>query len=138
MKAEELLVAEFILGELNKDLAAEFEQRIGVEWPRNWMQKHVNDRATIIRARQILIERAEALQFSPTAPERKEVSDMPKNQLVFGWTGGTILQSEINAAAQRIFSELFAKNNVQGLTCQLVIDGKSTNVELGAPASAAL
>lgn len=30
------------------------------KWPRDWMQKHVNERAAIIKVRNILIDRAEA------------------------------------------------------------------------------
>lgn len=54
-----LLDADEILGKVLSEMEAEF-QKDGLNWPRNWMQKHVNDRAALIQCRRILIDRAEA------------------------------------------------------------------------------
>lgn len=59
LSTDDLLAAEVTLANVVKAMAVEYEKSQG-KWPRNWMQKHVNERATLINARKILIDRAEA------------------------------------------------------------------------------
>jgi hypothetical protein len=59
LTVENLLDAELTLSILVNAMALEYS-KYGKDWKRDWMQKHVNDRATLIRARSILIDRAEA------------------------------------------------------------------------------
>ncbi len=54
-----LLVGDSVLEDVALEMAAEF-QRDGVTWDHERMQKHTNDRATILRARSVLVSRAEA------------------------------------------------------------------------------
>jgi hypothetical protein len=55
----DLLEAESILTTLSEQMAAEYQQA-GKEWKRDWMQKHVNDRAAIMAARRVLLDRIQA------------------------------------------------------------------------------
>lgn len=61
---DDLLSAETTLRQLTEKMAAECQA--GMEtWPRDWMQKHVNERAAINKARLILLDRAEAETRKP-------------------------------------------------------------------------
>ncbi len=53
------MAAESTLKLLTDQMAEECKENMS-KWPRDWMQKHVNDRAAIIKARTILIDRAES------------------------------------------------------------------------------
>jgi hypothetical protein len=55
----DLLAAETTLKALTDQMAAECQAGMS-NWPRDWMQNHVNERAAIIKVRNILINRAEA------------------------------------------------------------------------------
>lgn len=64
VRCDDLLAAETTLHKLHDQMAAECKAGMD-KWPRDWMQKHVNERACLIKARQILIDRAEAEQRKP-------------------------------------------------------------------------
>jgi hypothetical protein len=75
VSCSDLLAAETTLKSLHDQMAAECQAGMD-KWPRDWMQKHVNERACIIKARQILIDRAPdalASKEQPT-PETKAAS----------------------------------------------------------------
>ena len=55
----DLLAAETTLKALTDLMHAEYVASDN-KWPRDWMQNHVNERAAIIKVRNILISRAEA------------------------------------------------------------------------------
>lgn len=55
----DVLAAETTLGKICNAMEKDFT-RNGTTWPRAWMQKHTMDRKTLIEARRILIEKAEA------------------------------------------------------------------------------
>lgn len=60
----EMLDAETILENVNNEMEKEFQES-GKNWPRDWMVKHVQDRATLLKARQILIDRCKTLSKIP-------------------------------------------------------------------------
>jgi hypothetical protein len=64
----DLLVAETTLKAINDQMAAECTSNIDI-WPREWMQKNAHDRTVMMKARKILLERAELNPPPPQAPE---------------------------------------------------------------------
>ena len=56
--SNDLLAAELALAKVTEQMAEDFQEH-GDGWPRDWMQKHSDDRATLIKARNILLDRAE-------------------------------------------------------------------------------
>jgi len=67
----DLLAAETTLKALHDQMAAECQAGMD-KWPRDWMQNHVNERAAIIKVRNILISRAEAAN-APDEPHAKSL-----------------------------------------------------------------
>jgi hypothetical protein len=63
-----LLDAEATLAQLIKQMQQEYAASEG-KWPRDWMQKHVNDQAAIIKVRNILLDRVEELKKLPCRDE---------------------------------------------------------------------
>jgi len=59
----DLLAAERILFNLSRQMADEY-QKGGSKWPLDWMQKHIDDRAAIIKVREFLIDRADSVPDS--------------------------------------------------------------------------
>jgi hypothetical protein len=57
---KDIITAESVLADLTAEMAVEFENG-GKDWPRDWMQKHANDRMALLKARNVLIERGEKL-----------------------------------------------------------------------------
>lgn len=53
----DLLTAEAALAVVTTQMAADYKLH-GKTWPRKWMQKHVIDRQTLIKVRNILLDRA--------------------------------------------------------------------------------
>jgi len=54
----DLLAAETALAKITKQMGDDFQAH-GDTWPRDWMHKHSQDRAVLIKARNILLDRAE-------------------------------------------------------------------------------
>lgn len=66
-----LFIAEGILSDLCHTMDEEYKNS-GASWSRDWMQKHVNERATLINARKILLDRA-GITFQEQQPASGEV-----------------------------------------------------------------
>lgn len=60
----ELLAAKTTLTKLTEVMAEDCQKNMN-GWPRDWMQKHINDRAAIIKVSQILIDLAEVTTRKP-------------------------------------------------------------------------
>lgn len=58
--SKELLAAETTLTKVSKLMADHYHAVGGHDWPREWMQEHVNRRGAIIKVRDHLIDMAEA------------------------------------------------------------------------------
>ena len=54
----DLLAAESALAVVTKQMADDFQAH-GRCWPRGWMQKHIEDRNSLIKARNILLDKVE-------------------------------------------------------------------------------
>ena len=58
--SKDLLAADDVLQKVAKALAAHYKGVGGHDHPREWMQEHINRRGAIQKAREVLIDMAEA------------------------------------------------------------------------------
>lgn len=79
VRMDDLLAAETTLKRLTDAMAEDCKKNMA-GWPRNWMQKHVNDRSAIIKVRQILIELAAAETRKPCVDQGGGFWDCSRNQ----------------------------------------------------------
>ena len=75
----DLLAAADTLAALSRQMAEEY-QNGGSSWPRDWMQKHVNDRAALLKAREVLTSRIEAESQKPCVDQGDGFWDCSKFQ----------------------------------------------------------
>lgn len=59
--ASDYLNAETCVSILSHNLALAFQIENGAEWPREKMQKHVTDRAALLRVQALLVDEAERI-----------------------------------------------------------------------------
>ena len=59
--ASDFLNAETCVSILSHNLALAFQIDNGLEWPREKLQKHVNDRAALLRVQAMLVDEAERI-----------------------------------------------------------------------------
>ena len=73
--SKDLLAAEDTLAKVSILMNDHYRAVGGHDWPREWMQEHVNRRGAIIKARDHLIDMAEAANDQDQVPQVPEIPE---------------------------------------------------------------